>query len=201
LPIDGSTTARTPPASSSIADAELVARCRAGDQAAWEALVRRHSGLVAAIVRGGFRLAPADAEDVFQEVFTRLYMRLDGLREGQAVRGWIAQVARNVALDHIRRSGREVATGEPVDEHAFHEPLRDVDEALSVRAALERLPAHQREILDRFFARDQSYDTIGGELGIPPGTIASRISRALAALRVEWEGARGRSGPAGTSSQ
>jgi RNA polymerase sigma-70 factor (ECF subfamily) len=198
LPIDGSTIARTPPASSSLADAELVARCRAGDQSAWEALVRRHSGLVAAIVRGGFRLAPADAEDVFQEVFTRLYMRLDDLRDGQAVRGWIAQVARNVALDHIRRSGREVVTGEPVDEHAFDEPLRDLDEALSVRAALERLPAHLREILDRFFARDQSYDTIGDELGIPPGTIASR---ALAALRVEWEGNQGRSGPAGTSSK
>jgi RNA polymerase sigma-70 factor (ECF subfamily) len=199
LPIDGSPTARTAPAPSSIADAELVARCRAGDQSAWEALVRRHSGLVAAIVRGGFRLAPADAEDVFQEVFTRLYVRLDGIREGQAVRGWIAQVARNVALDHIRRSGREVVTGEPVDEHAFDEPLRDVDEALSVRAALEHLPAHQREILDRFFARDQSYDTIGGELGIPPGTIASRISRALAALRVEWEGTAGRSDARGTS--
>jgi RNA polymerase sigma-70 factor (ECF subfamily) len=199
LPIDGSPTARTAPAASSIADAELVARCRAGDQSAWEALVRRHSGLVAAIVRGGFRLAPADAEDVFQEVFTRLYTRLDGIREGQAVRGWIAQVARNVALDHIRRSGREVVSGEPVNEHAFDEPLRGVEDALSVRAALERLPAHQREILDRFFTRDQSYETIGAELGIPPGTIASRISRALASLRVEWEATGGRSDAAGAS--
>lgn len=150
-------------------------------------------------MRGGFRLSPADAEDVFQEVFTRLYTRLDGIREGQAVRGWIAQVARNVALDHIRRSGRELVSSEPVNEHAFDDPLRGVEEALSVRAALERLPADQREILDRFFARDQSYETIGAELGIPPGTIASRISRALAALRVQWEAAEGRSDAAGAS--
>jgi RNA polymerase sigma factor (sigma-70 family) len=176
-----------------IADSELVERCRAGDQTAWEALVRRHSGLVAAIVRGGFRLSPADAEDVFQEVFTRLYVRLDSVRDSQAIRGWVAQVTRNVALDHLRRSGREVATGEALDESAYEEPLRDVEEAMSVRQALARLPEHQRDILDRFFAQDQSYDTIGAELGIPAGTIASRISRALAALRKEWEAMDGRS--------
>ena len=184
-----------------VTDAELIARCRDGDQSAWEALVRRHSALVAAIVRGGFRLSPADAEDVFQEVFTRLYVRLGSIREGDAVRGWIAQVARNAALDQIRRSGREVVTGEPLDESAFDEPLGGVEEALSVRAALSQLPAHQQEILDRFFARDESYDTIGAELGIPPGTIASRISRALAALRVAWEAAEGRSHPAGASTK
>jgi RNA polymerase sigma factor (sigma-70 family) len=183
-----------------VTDAELIARCRAGDQTAWEALVRRHSGLVAAIVRGGFRLSAADAEDVFQEVFTRLYVRLDSIREGEAIRGWIAQVARNAALDQIRRSGREVVTGEPLDDSSFEEPLRGVEEALSVRAALALLPAHQQEILDRFFARDQSYDTIGAELGIPAGTIASRISRALTALRVQWEASEGRSDPTGTSS-
>lgn len=183
-----------------VTDAELIARCRAGDQTAWEALVRRHSGLVAAVVRGGFRLSPADAEDVFQEVFTRLYVRLGTIRDGQAVRAWIAQVARNAALDQIRRSGREVVTGEPLDESSFEEPLRGVEEALSVRAALAQLPAHQQEILDRFFVRDESYDTIGAELGIPPGTIASRISRALGALRVAWEAAEGRSDPAGASS-
>jgi len=186
-----------------VTDAELIARCRAGDQTAWETLVRRHSGLVAAVVRGGFRLSPADAEDVFQEVFTRLYVRLGTIREGQAVRAWIAQVARNAnaALDQIRRSGREVITGDPLDESSFEEPLQGVEEALSVRAALAQLPAHQQEILDRFFARDESYDTIGAELGIPPGTIASRISRALAALRVAWEAAGGRSGAAGASPQ
>lgn len=182
-----------------VADAELVARCRAGDQDAWETLVRRHSGLVAAIVRGGFRLSPADAEDVFQEVFTRLYVRLDSVRDSQAIRGWVAQVTRNVALDHLRRSGREVATGEPLDESSYEEPLRNVDDALAVRQLLARLPAHQQEILDRFFAQDQSYDTISAELGIPPGTIASRISRALAALRDEWEKADGRSRAAGPS--
>jgi RNA polymerase sigma factor (sigma-70 family) len=182
-----STEGTTSPEGQSTSDGQLVARCRAGDQSAWRALIERHAPLVNGILRGGFRLEVHDAEDAFQEVFTRLYMRLSSIREDQALRGWIAQVTRNVALDWLRRSSREIASGEPLDEHAFEEPLRAVDQALEVRAALDRLPAPQREILDRFFARDESYQTIGAELGIPPGTIASRISRALAALRTEYE--------------
>jgi len=168
-------------------DAELIARCRTGDQDAWRALVQRHAALVHGILRSAFRLEPHDAEDAFQEVFTRLYVHVGNIREGQALRGWIAQVTRNVALDFLRRSSREIPTGEALDEHAFEDPLRTLDEASGVRAALERLPAHQQDILDRFFARDESYQTIGTELGIPAGTIASRISRALAALRSEYE--------------
>lgn len=171
----------------SISDAELVRRCREGDQGAWKALVERYASLVHGILRGAFRLESHDAEDAFQEVFTRLYVQLGSIRDEQAVRGWIAQVTRNVALDWLRQSGRELATGDELDEHAFEEPLRALDEALTVRAAMARLPEHQREILDRFFVRDESYQTIGEQLGIPAGTVASRISRALAALRVEFE--------------
>ena len=164
-----------------------MARCRSGDDSAWRTLIERHASLVHGILRGAFRLQAHDAEDAFQEVFTRLYVRLGSVRDGQAVRGWIAQVTRNVALDWLRRSGREVVSDTAVDEQAFEEPLAAVDEALSVRAALDHLPGPQQEILDRFFARDESYQTIGAALGIPAGTIASRISRALAALRDEFE--------------
>lgn len=189
LSIEGTTApeAKLAAGSATIDDAELVARCRSGDQAAWRVLVERHAPLVHGILRGAFRLEPHDAEDAFQEVFTRLYLRLASIREGQALRAWIGQVTRNVALDSLRRAGREVASGDVIGEQAFDEPLREVDQAFGVRAALARLPTHQQEILDRFFARDESYQTIGAALGIPPGTIASRISRALAALRIEYE--------------
>ena len=74
--------------------------------------------------------------------------------------------------------------------------MAELDEALTVHEALSRLPEHCREICDRFFARDESYHTIGLELGLPPGTIASRISRCLDKLRRELEGRR----PAATPS-
>lgn len=171
-----------------LGDAELVARCRAGDQSAWRALVERHGSLVNGLLRGVYRLSATDAEDGFQETFTRVYVRLESVREPAALRGWIAQIARNVALDLIRSGSRERPGEGPVEECGVEDPLGAVEEAWGVRAALERLPDHQREILDRFFTQDQSYRTISAELGIAPGTIASRISRALAALRQELEG-------------
>ena len=169
-------------------DDGLLARCRAGDEAAWRVLVERHARLVNGILRGAFRLSAADAEDAFQEVFTRLYLRLGTLREHGALPGWISQVTRNVALDWLRRSGRELPTGETVDENAYADPLRAVLDAMTVREALVKLPAHQQEILERFFVRDESYRTIAEALAIPAGTVASRISRALAALRQELDG-------------
>jgi RNA polymerase sigma factor (sigma-70 family) len=163
-------------------DTELVARCRAGDQAAWEALVDRYARYVHAIVARVYRLEPHDAEDVFQEVFARVFERLDTLRDGEALRPWIAQTARNCAVDTLRRSGREVA----VDDlpHGVDDGLAQLDEALTVHAALDRLSPECHEILDRFFCRDESYRTIGAELELPSGTIASRIARCLARLRV-----------------
>ena len=162
-------------------DAELVTRCRAGDQAAWEALVDRYARYVHAIVARVYRLDAHDAEDVFQEVFARVFERLDTLRDGAALRPWIAQTARNCAVDSLRRSGREV----PVDDvpEGVDDGLARLDEALTVHAALDRLSPECHEILDRFFCRDESYRTIGAELELPSGTIASRIARCLARLR------------------
>jgi RNA polymerase sigma factor (sigma-70 family) len=165
---------------------DLVIRCRAGDREAWATVVQNHAGLVNGVLRGVYRLPPHDTEDAFQEVFTRLYLRLGDLREDRALPGWIAQVTRNVALDLLRRRQREVASGDEFDEAWFDEPYESVLDAMSVRQALSRLPDQQREMLERFFVQDQSYRTIAEELSIPAGTIASRISRALALLRDEF---------------
>jgi RNA polymerase sigma factor (sigma-70 family) len=63
--------------------------------------------------------------------------------------------------------------------------LAKLEEAFDVHDALAGLPEHCQEILDRFFARDESYRTIGEALELPAGTIASRISRCLVRLREE----------------
>ena len=162
-------------------DAELVARCRAGDQAAWEELVDRYANYVHAIVSRVYRLELDDAEDAFQDVFTRVFERLDTLRDGDALRPWIAQTTRNCAVDALRRAGREILVDEVPD--GPDEGLGQLDEAMTVHAALDRLSPDCREILDRFFCRDESYRTIGSELELPAGPIASRIARCLTRLR------------------
>jgi RNA polymerase sigma-70 factor (ECF subfamily) len=178
-----------------LGDGALVARCRAGDQEAWNELVRRFSRYVYAIATQAFRLGPDDAEEVFQEVFARAYEHLDRLRDAEAIRPWIAQLTRRLAIDRLRATSREELRGDDLEPPEVDETLERLDEALSVQEALATLPEHCREVLDRFFARDESYETIGAALDIASGTIASRISRCLAKLRVWFEG-RNQAAPA-----
>ena len=172
-----------------VSDRELVARCRAGDQQAWAELVERFSRYVYAICVQAFRLPEHDAEDVFQEVFARTYEHLGKLRDDSAVRPWLAQLTRRLCIDRLRTSARErPATEDELADAGTEETLALLEEALDVHEALAETPEHCREILDRFFARDESYRTIGEALDLPSGTIASRISRCLGRLRELLEG-------------
>ena len=174
---------------STLSDSELVARCRAGDQQAWNDLVERFSRYVYAISVQAFRLPESDAEDVFQEVFARAYQHLDKLRDDSAVRPWLAQLTRRLCIDRLRATARErPVTDEELIDAGSDETLAQLDEALTVHEALAAAPEYCREILDRFSARDESYKTIGEALELPSGTIASRISRCLARLREHFEG-------------
>jgi len=167
-------------------DAALVARCRAGDDSAWSALVERFSRYVYAICNQGFRLSQHDAEDVFQDVFTRAYENLGKLRNDDAIRPWLAQLTRRLCIDRLRDVSRE-APAEEVEPDGVDDVVEMLDEAMAVREALLRIGEPCGDMLDRFFARDQSYRTIGDELELPAGTIASRISRCLEKLRSAME--------------
>ncbi|HET7353888.1 MAG TPA: sigma-70 family RNA polymerase sigma factor [Gaiellaceae bacterium] len=169
-------------------DAELVSRCREGDAEAWNEFVERFSRYVYAICGRGFRLAQHDAEDVFQEVFARAFERLSELRSDDAVRPWLAQLTRRLCIDKLRLLARDTTTDAEPDEREVDDALAQLDEAMAVRAALDKVGDPCREILDRFFCRDESYHTIGDTLDIPPGTIASRISRCLEKVRAELDG-------------
>jgi RNA polymerase sigma factor (sigma-70 family) len=169
-------------------DAALVARCRAGGDEAWAELVERYSRYVYAIAVQAFRLSEHDADDVFQETFARVYDRLGTLRDDAAFRPWLAQLTRRLCLDRLRENGRVDQLDEADAALGAADELDRLDEALAVRDALVELTPNCREILDRFFACDESYRTIGAALDLPPGTIASRISRCLRTLRERLEG-------------
>jgi RNA polymerase sigma factor (sigma-70 family) len=178
-----------------LSDAELVARCRAGDEQAWAMLVDRFARYVYAIAVQGYRLSDQDAEDVFQEVFARTYERLDKLRDDGAVRPWLAQLTRNLCVDRLRDRSRVEPTEDV--ELGADETVVELDLALTVRDALASLGEPCSDLLDRFFSRDESYRTIGEQLDLPAGTIASRISRCLVKLRGQLEGRN--DGPAPSS--
>jgi RNA polymerase sigma-70 factor (ECF subfamily) len=96
-------------------------------------------------------------------------------------------LTRRLCLDVISAGSREQPTAQAVDDERA-DVLQEIDEAFAVREALAELPEHCQEMLDRFFARDESYRTISSDLDLPLGTIASRIARCLAKLRTELEG-------------
>jgi RNA polymerase sigma factor (sigma-70 family) len=170
-----------------LTDGQLVARCRKGDPEAWNELVERFSRYVYAIAVQAFKLPEHDAEDVFQEVFARAYEHLAKLRDDEAIRPWLAQLTRRLCIDRLRAGAHEQPE-ELVEPSDTGDAIARLDEALAVHEALAILPDGCQDILDRFFARDESYRTIGEALELPAGTIASRISRCLAKLRVEIEG-------------
>jgi len=181
-------------------DAELIARCRAGDDAAWALLVERFARYVHAILTRVYRLAPRVAEDTFHEVFARVYEQLPKLRDDAAFRPWLAQLTRRLAIDALRAAARERPDDGELIEYldiAADDAITELEQALTVRAALWDLPDHCADVLDRFFARDESYATIGAALGIPAGTIASRISRCLERVRSILEGRSATPAPSG----
>jgi RNA polymerase sigma-70 factor (ECF subfamily) len=169
-----------------LSDATLVARCRAGDDAAWRELVDRFSRYVHAICVGAFRLSAHDAEDVFQDVFAKTWAELPRLRDDAAIRPWLGQLTRRTCIDRLR------AARPQVDDESFEatdpvDALAELELALDVRQSLAGLGETCGEMLDRFFARDESYRTIGDALDLPAGTIASRISRCLEKLKAAME--------------
>jgi RNA polymerase sigma factor (sigma-70 family) len=184
LPRAAAATAPPPPvAAPELDDAALVARCRSGDEAAWTELVRRFSRYVLAIAAGAYRLPPPDAEDAFQEVFALTYVHLHELRRDTAFRPWLAQLTRRICGQIAQRRGQQALVEPPSDRPDPDDAIGELEVALDVQRALRRLPADCGAVLDRFFCQDQSYATIGDELGLPAGTIASRISRCLRRLR------------------
>ncbi|MGH3001151.1 MAG: RNA polymerase sigma factor [Gaiellaceae bacterium] len=169
-----------------ISDAALVRRCRDGDDEAWNMLVERFSRYVYAICVQAFRLPPSDAEDAFQDVFAKVFEQLPKLRDDGSVRPWIAQLTRRTCIDRLRADRHETPIDD-VEPAGVDDRVASLDEALAVRESLRHLTEACQEILDRFFARDESYRTIAEALDIPPGTIASRISRCLEKLKAAME--------------
>lgn len=137
----------------------------------------------------------ADAEDVVQEAFVR-YWRHQRHLPGDPQALLITSI-RRAALDHARRQARRVAREEKADggleerECTFEpQPGEDAERREEIEAALERLPAVQREVLVLKIWNGLTFEQIGETLEIPANTAASRYRYALAALRKELKPAR-----------
>lgn len=171
-------------------DDELIARAKRGDVKAYEELVRRHQD---AAFRTAYFVAAStgDAEDAAQEAFVKAYRALPRFRPGAAFRPWLLAIVANEARNRLRSASRRetlvVRLSESRSEgDAAPSPERAAlaradQEALA--AALGRLPENDRLVIGLRFFLELSEKEMAEAMRCRPGTVKSRLSRALARLR------------------
>jgi RNA polymerase sigma-70 factor (ECF subfamily) len=169
-------------------DELLAIRSRRGDERAFEELTRRWEKPLFYFIRriiGG----EADAWDVLQEVWLKAFRSIGSLREPTRFRTWLYSIARHSAMSHHRAEYRERnhLAELPLDSSDFTPPLPDPSEAERVHEALDRIPLPFREALTLYFLEDLSVSEIAEVLGIPSGTVKSRLFHARTALKKELE--------------
>jgi len=178
---------------------QVVRRCMDGDSGAWAELVRAHHRRVYGLCYR-FTGNPTDAEDLTQDVFLKIYSNLASFdtRRGSLV-VWISTMTRNLLVDNFRRTRNQRATSSLDDGWESAEELKPIDRLTSatlsphesaarkelakmVQQALARVSPDLREAVILRDLQDLDYKEIAQVLGIPEGTVKSRISRGRAEL-------------------
>lgn len=175
------------------ADSQIVARCLAGDQGAWEDLIRTHTRRVYAIC---YRFTSRDneAQDLTQDVFLRVFKTLVSFRAGEgSFSVWLTRLTRNLLIDHYRRTKLERASDSIEDQLAVLEEKnslhsrtdgmlagREASELL--QGALEKLSPELREAVILRDLEELEYKDIAKVLNVPEGTVKSRLNRGRAEL-------------------
>lgn len=164
-------------------DLALVAAARDGDLDAFEALVRRHTSAVYAHALRFFG-NPSDADDVVQEVFIKVYRTLDGFDERAKFSTWLYRVTRNTCLDLFRSGKRRPVPVDPVSvaQAAPGDLSNMVALSTSIEAAMRSLAPEDRDALSAIALFELSYAEAASVLGVPAGTVKSRVFRARRAL-------------------
>ncbi|MEO5988410.1 MAG: sigma-70 family RNA polymerase sigma factor [Candidatus Eisenbacteria bacterium] len=172
-------------------DNALVAASQKGDQAAFAELVRRYQR---AVYRVAYALTrnTADADDLAQETFVRAWGAIGRFELGQPLHPWLARIATNQAYSLFRHRKRRPETSiEPLveagmqwgtdDDPADHTATNE--RSAHLRACFEQLSQEHQAVLALRAVQDLAYDQIAGALGVPVGTVMSRLSRARAELK------------------
>jgi RNA polymerase sigma-70 factor, ECF subfamily len=168
---------------------ELVEAARRGDRAAYDVLVRRK---VESVYRTARAILgnEADAQDATQEAFVAAWRHLPRLRDVDRFEAWFGRIVVNACRQSLRHRSvvREIAIPDDPGERHFQgrrataDPGTTVIDALSFDRAFDRLPIDDRAILTLHHADGRGLDEVASILGIPTGTVKSRLLRARRAL-------------------
>ena len=173
-----------------LTEGELVALAQSGDGDAYASLVRAHQDIA-------FRTAmlitqnAAEAEEAAQDAFVKAWRALKRFRTGEPLRPWLLTIVANEARNRRRSAGRRSALAlraaepERVDDRSAEAQVIAAESRTALLGALSRLRDDDRLVLGCRYLLELSEAETAAALGVPPGTVKSRTSRALARLREE----------------
>jgi RNA polymerase sigma-70 factor (ECF subfamily) len=184
-------------------DTELLQRYAAGEEGAFQELVGEYKDSVYAFLMR-FLNRPDLVDDAFQETFLQLYVSRDTFDLSRPLRPWLFTIAANKAKDALRRRQRidstnlgsmfdseeysidDVLNTLDSDMHLPHDDLIKAETAGAVKQVIARMPAKLRKILILAYFHKFSYAEIAGVLGIPVGTVKSRLHTAVRRFAEDW---------------
>jgi RNA polymerase sigma-70 factor, ECF subfamily len=192
------------PLSPALADNELIRQVRAGNQYAMDALVQRHFKNVFNLA---FRLSNNydDASDIVQEAFIRVHNALPSFRGDACFSTWLYRIVKNVFLDERKkqrvRSHSSLEELVELDDNSVSRQVEDPkpgpgwlverhERAEMVQHAVMALPKNQRLMIALYHFQHRSYEEIADIMGLPIGTVKSRLNRARLALKNKLDPSR-----------
>jgi RNA polymerase sigma-70 factor (ECF subfamily) len=201
----------TPPSEAPGEVEALIQRCLQGDQLAWDAIVRQYRRKVFNVAYK-FVGRHDEAEDLTQDVFLKIFKSLGTFDRRANFQTWLISVSRNLCIDHYRSVRQErQAIDHQVDPNALspaaHEPgpiaaLEQQDRVVLLREALAALPESLRNAVLMRDIQELTYQEIADRLGLPEGTVKSRINRGRTELARQIRRMRGDDyRPSGTKSE
>jgi RNA polymerase sigma-70 factor (ECF subfamily) len=165
-------------------DAALVHASQQGDTEAFGQLYQRYARMVHGVLLS--RVHATDVEDLVQEVFLRALPRLRGLREASRFGGWLAAIARNMAIDFHRRAQRRAENRDAAidpDERAASGNTSDAHEAAEILECIRSLPEAYRETLTLRLVEGMKGPEIAERTGLLPGSVRVNLHRGMQQLR------------------
>jgi RNA polymerase sigma-70 factor (ECF subfamily) len=181
-----------------IGEVVLLDRCKAGDSAAWDMLIRRYEKL---IYKFAYSLCHnhEEAGDIAGQVFLRLYQNLHTFRHEASFTSWLFRIVRNTYLDlcvrpahrgHLSLDAGPGNDSEPATGRDIMDPApspeavcMEHETAQLLARAIHHLPAYQRQVLRMYHTEGKSYEEIAAATGLSIGTVKSRLNRARNMLR------------------
>lgn len=179
----------------------LIERAKTGDAGAYESLVRNYQHRIYRLCLAMTGTHPA-ADDLAQETFLKAYLALASFKEGTNFSAWIRRIAVNSSLNYLKVRRREEPLGDRSGDDGGavfsskigtpHDELLRNDIGRAVDNALGALPLKLRAVFVLHAVEGLKYDEIARELGVPVGTVMSRLSRARSRLQKALAGKLGR---------